>query len=58
MQMESKIKTFEQTRSIDTPWLDGSGYLRRSSKEGPVKVEAVPVPKTNRGEIIDEPLEW
>ena len=58
MQMEGKIKKFENARTIDTPWLDGSGYLKRGSRDGPVKVEAAPVPKTNRGERIDEPLEW
>lgn len=58
MQMEGKIKKFETARTIDTPWLDGSGYLKRGSREGPIKVEAAPVPKTNRGEQIDEPLEW
>ncbi|KAL8823597.1 MAG: hypothetical protein Q9191_005712 [Dirinaria sp. TL-2023a] len=58
MQLEHKIKTFEHARTIDTPWLDGSGYLKRGSRDGPVKVEAAPVPKTNRGEQIDEPLEW
>ncbi|KAL8723319.1 MAG: hypothetical protein Q9225_000371 [Loekoesia sp. 1 TL-2023] len=55
MQMEDKIKKFEERRTLDTPWLDGSGYLRR---KGPVQVEAAPVPKTNRGEHIEEPLEW
>ena len=59
MQMNDKIKTFEQNRTRETPWLDGSGYLRRGAgSKGPIKVEAVPVPKTNRGEQIDEPLEW
>ena len=58
MQMEGKIKKFETARTIDTPWLDGSGYLKRGTRNGPVKVEAAPVPTTNRGEIIDEPLEW
>ena len=58
MQMEDKIKSFEGRRTMDTPWLDGSGYLKRSNRTGPVKVEAVPVPKTNRGEQIEEPLEW
>jgi 3-isopropylmalate dehydratase large subunit/3-isopropylmalate dehydratase small subunit len=57
MQMEGKIGKFEHARTIDTPWLDGSGYLKRN-RDGPVKVEAAPVPKTNRGEPIDEPLEW
>lgn len=57
MQMEAQIKKFEKKRTQNTPWLDGSGYLKRS-RDGPVKVEAVPVPKTNRGEVKDEPLEW
>jgi 3-isopropylmalate dehydratase large subunit/3-isopropylmalate dehydratase small subunit len=49
MQMEDKIKKFEAKRTLDTPWLDGTGYLKRN-RNGPVKVEAAPVPKTNRGE--------
>ena len=58
MQMEDKIRTFEDRRSIDTPWLDGSGYLQRDNRNGPVKVEAAPVPKTNRGRPLEEPLDW
>ncbi|KAK0511421.1 hypothetical protein JMJ35_005994 [Cladonia borealis] len=58
MQMEDKIRNFEDRRTMDTPWLDGSGYLKRGNRGGPVKVEALPVPKTNRGEQIDEPLDW
>lgn len=58
MQMEDKISKFEDRRSIDTPWLDGSGYLKRGNRSGPVKVESVPVPKSNRGEPLEEPLEW
>ena len=92
MQMEAQIGAFERQRSRNTPWLDGTGYLRRrpagqntttttplspssssssSSSSptatataatgpvnGPVKVEAAPLPKTNRGEIKSEPLEW
>lgn len=57
MQLEDKIRKFERRRTEDTPWLDGSGYLRRS-RNGPVKVEAAPVPQTNRGELKEEPLEW
>jgi len=38
--------------------LDGSGYLKRGERKGPVMVEAKPVPKTNRGQEITEPLEW
>ncbi|PGH27977.1 3-isopropylmalate dehydratase, large subunit [Polytolypa hystricis UAMH7299] len=60
MQMENKIKEFERHRTLETPWLDGSGYLkRRNGKQtGPVMVEAAPIPKTNRGEVKGEPLEW
>ena len=58
MQMEDKIRSFEDRRSMDTPWLDGSGYLKRGNRSGPVKVEAAPVPKTNRGEPLGEPLDW
>ena len=54
---EEKIKSFEERRSREWPWLDGSGYLARHRK-GPVKIEAAPVPKTNRGEVLKEPLEW
>lgn len=55
IQMEDKISAFEKRRSKETPWLDGSGYLKR---KGPVMVEAAPVPKTNRGDIKEDPLEW
>ena len=58
MQMEDKIKKFERARTIDTPWLDGSGYLKKGNRREPVKVEAAPVPKTNRGKTISEPLQW
>lgn len=58
MQMADKIRKFEDRRTLDTPWLDGSGYLKKENRKGPVQVEAVPIPKTNRGEQIDEPLDW
>ncbi|KAL8679902.1 MAG: hypothetical protein Q9186_003872 [Xanthomendoza sp. 1 TL-2023] len=58
MQMADKIKKFEDRRTLDTPWLDGSGYLKKENRYGPVQVEAVPVPTTNRGEEIEEPLDW
>lgn len=58
MQMEDKIKSFERKRTLETPWLDGSAYLSRDKKKGAVKVDAVPVPKTNRGAVKTEPLEW
>jgi 3-isopropylmalate dehydratase len=57
LQMESKIRAFETKRSLETPWLDGSGYLRRGNR-GATRIEAAPVPKTNRGDVKNEPLEW
>ncbi|KAL9586993.1 MAG: hypothetical protein Q9212_000521 [Teloschistes hypoglaucus] len=58
MQMEDKIKKFEDRRTLETPWLDGSGYLQRGGRSEPVQVVPAPIPRTNRGEQIDEPLEW
>ena len=64
MQMADQITKFEERRTMDTPWLDGSGYLRKWRKGGsgthggPLKVEAAPVPKTNRGEVKQDPVEW
>jgi 3-isopropylmalate dehydratase len=57
MQMEEKINAFEKRMTQNTPWLDGSGYLKRG-KSGKLAAKAVPVPKTNRGEVVKEPLEW
>lgn len=58
MQMGDKITEFEKGRSLNTPWLDGSGYLNRGRRGGPVKVEAAPVPQTRRGGQLEEPLAW
>lgn len=57
MQMDDKISAFEKKMTQNTPWLDGSGYLKRG-KGGKLAVKAVPVTKTNRGEVVKEPLEW
>ena len=57
LQLEEKISDFEKKMSIQTPWLDGTGYLKRD-KSGKLAAKAVPVPKTNRGQEIKEPLEW
>jgi 3-isopropylmalate dehydratase len=57
LQMEDKIRTFETKRTLETPWLDGSGYLKRGNR-GATMVQAAPVPKTNRGDVKTEPLEW
>ncbi|KAL2834457.1 aconitase family-domain-containing protein [Aspergillus cavernicola] len=58
MQMEDKIRIFEAQRTLETPWLDGKAYLRRGKRAGPNMVEAAPVPKTNQGDVKNEPLEW
>ncbi|KAL2872335.1 3-isopropylmalate dehydratase LEU1 [Aspergillus lucknowensis] len=58
LQMEDKIRTFESKRTLETPWLDGKAYLKRGKRAGPTMVEAAPVPKTNRGDVKGEPLEW
>jgi len=58
MQMEDKIRTFEAKMSRETPWLDGSGYLKRKGMGGQIAAQPVPVPTTNRGEAKKEPLEW
>lgn len=58
MELEGKIQEFEIKRTASTPWLDGGGYLRRGNRSGSVRIEAAPVPKTNRGAQINQPLEW
>jgi 3-isopropylmalate dehydratase len=58
MQLDDKIAEFERKMSRETPWLDGSGYLKRKGMGGKLAVKAAPVPKTNRGEEKKEPLEW
>jgi len=65
MQMDEKISKFEDRRTLDAPWLDGSGYLAKWRKQGeknapgkPVKVEPVPVPKSNRGQPLIDPNDW
>lgn len=57
LQLEDKIRTFETKRTLETPWLDGSAYLKRGPR-GATMVEAAPTPKTNRGDLKNEPLEW
>lgn len=57
LQLEEKISAFEKKMSALTPWLDGTGYLKRD-KSGKLAAKAVPVPKTNRGQEVKEPLEW
>jgi 3-isopropylmalate dehydratase len=58
MQMGDKIADFEKKRTEETPWLDGSGYLKRRGRGGQLAAKPVRVPTTNRGEEKKEPLEW
>ncbi|KAG6127328.1 hypothetical protein E4U28_000150 [Claviceps purpurea] len=58
MQLEDKITAFEKNMTLNTPWLDGTAYLKRPGHDGRLAGKAVPVPKTNRGEEKKEPLEW
>lgn len=58
LQLEDKISAFEKKMTLETPWLDGSAYLKRKGQGGKLAAKAVPVPKTNRGEEKKEPLEW
>ncbi|KAK7734965.1 3-isopropylmalate dehydratase [Cytospora paraplurivora] len=57
LQLDEKITEFEKKMTLETPWLDGTAYLKRG-KNGRLAAKAVPVPKTNRGEELKEPLEW
>ncbi|EPE09929.1 3-isopropylmalate dehydratase [Ophiostoma piceae UAMH 11346] len=57
MQLDDKIAAFEKKMTRDTPWLDGKDYLKRG-RNGQLLAKPVPVPKTNRGEALKEPLEW
>lgn len=51
LQLEAKISEFEKRRTSEWSWLDGSGYLTgRKKNDGPVRIQAVKVPSTNRGE--------
>lgn len=58
MQMEEKIRAFEAKMSKETPWLDGSGYLKRKGMGGPIEVKPVKIPVTNKGQELKEPLDW
>ncbi|KAH6895316.1 aconitase family-domain-containing protein [Thelonectria olida] len=58
MQMEDKIAEFEKRMTLNTPWLDGTAYLKRPGQGGKLAAKAVAIPKTNRGEEKTEPLDW
>ena len=55
LQKENLIVEYEKKRSAEWPWLDGSGYLSKHRK--PVKVDAVKLPKTNRG-VVKDIADW
>ncbi|POS83373.1 Aconitase iron-sulfur, partial [Erysiphe pulchra] len=56
LQNEEKILAFEKRTTSKMPWLDGSGYLKRGSG-GMLAAKPIETPKTNRGEVIQEPLD-
>ena len=58
MQEDEKISKYEAIRTRDYPWLDGTGYMKRGERKGPVEVKAAPVPKTNRGEVLKDATDW
>ncbi|ORY65242.1 3-isopropylmalate dehydratase-like protein [Pseudomassariella vexata] len=58
MQLEDKICEHEKKITRDMPWLDGRAYLKRKGQGGKLAVKAAPVPKTNRGEVIQNPIDW
>ncbi|ETS82776.1 3-isopropylmalate dehydratase [Pestalotiopsis fici W106-1] len=58
MQLEDKIIDYEQKATARTPWVDGRAYLKRKGQGGKLAAKAAPVPKTNRGEEIKNPIDW
>jgi 3-isopropylmalate dehydratase len=58
MEKDAQITRYEQLRTRDYPWLDGTSFMRRGPRSGPVEVKAAPVPKTNRGEVLKDAVDW
>ncbi|KAI1819414.1 aconitate hydratase [Xylaria intraflava] len=56
LQLEDKIAEHEKKASQQTPWVDGTSYLRR--KGGRLPVKAAKVPTTNRGQELKDPIDW
>lgn len=56
LQLEDKIVDYEKKATARTPWVDGSGYLKR--KGGRLAMKAAPVPTTNRGQELKDPIDW
>ncbi|KAI5868556.1 aconitase family-domain-containing protein [Durotheca rogersii] len=58
LQLEDKIVEYERRVSANTPWVDGTAYLRRKGQGGKLAAKAVPVPTTNRGQPLKDPIDW
>ncbi|KAI1816929.1 aconitate hydratase [Poronia punctata] len=56
LQLEDKISAHEKKASEETPWVVGTSYLKR--KGGKLPVKAVKVPSTNRGQELNDPIDW
>jgi len=56
LQLEDKITAHETKVSEETPWVNGTSYLRRRGGKLPVK--AAKVPTTNRGQELKDPIDW
>ncbi|KAI1379288.1 aconitase family-domain-containing protein [Hypoxylon crocopeplum] len=58
LQLEDKIVEYEKKASANTPWVDGTAYLKRKGKGGRLAAKPVPVPTTNRGQELKDPIDW
>lgn len=58
LQLEDKILDYEKKASTKTPWVDGSGYLKRKGRGGQLAAKPAPVPATNRGQELKDPIDW
>ncbi|KAI1481510.1 aconitase family-domain-containing protein [Daldinia eschscholtzii] len=58
LQLEDKIVEYEKKASAKTPWVDGTGYLKRKGRGGRLAAKPVPVPTTNRGQELKDPIDW
>ncbi|KAI2624267.1 aconitase family-domain-containing protein [Hypoxylon sp. NC1633] len=58
LQLEDKILDYEKRASTNTPWVDGTAYLKRKGQGGKLAAKPAPVPATNRGQEIKDPIDW
>ncbi|KAH8681004.1 3-isopropylmalate dehydratase [Xylariales sp. PMI_506] len=58
MQLDEKIVEYEKKASTLTPWVDGRSYLKRKGQGGKLAAKAAPVPATNQGEKLKNPIDW